>query len=213
MSRLAQIRFLSRHAAAYDVVTACMRFGPLWEAIADIAAPAPGEAVLDVCTGTGGVAFALAQRGARVTGVDLADGMLQRARRRPAHGGHPRFSRPHFVRMDARRLAFPDASFSLVTCAMALHEMSEPERAQTLREVRRVAGRRVVVAEYRVPRSRWRGLLFRAGAAYEYLESDDFPGFLRRDVEDRLAEAGLTPAPPHDVGAYRIWPCRLHFPP
>jgi ubiquinone/menaquinone biosynthesis C-methylase UbiE len=208
MSRPAQIEFLSRLAAAYDAVVRIMGFAPLWRAVADLAAPAPCERALDVCTGTGGVAHELAARGARVVALDLAQGMLQRAVRKHRSNGHS--TEPvRFLQMDARRLAFADGSFPIVTCSMALHEMAEAERDQVLREIRRVASERVVVAEYRVPRDGTHAVLFRLLRFFEYAESDDFEGFVRREMRTRLEQAGLSVDPPKDVGAFRIWPCRV----
>jgi ubiquinone/menaquinone biosynthesis C-methylase UbiE len=206
VSRPAQIRFLSRTAGLYDPVVRGLRFPRLWERIAELATPEPDETCLDVCTGTGGVALALASRGARVLALDAAPGMLGRAARKARAAGLE--GRTRFVRMDARALALPDASFPLVTCCMALHEMSQAERTGVLAELGRVASGRLLVADYRVPRgaARW---VFSAYHAYEYLESDDFESFTSRDLGARLAEAGLRPGPPHDVGAYRIWPCRV----
>ncbi len=205
MSRPAHIRFLSSAAYAYDPIVHLLGFAPLWRAIAEVAAPAVGEPALDVCTGTGGAALELARRGARVVGLDLATGMLQRAGRKCngfAAAGYARF-----VRMDARRLAFADGSFPLVTCSMALHEMAAPERQQVLREIHRIASHRVVIAEYRVPRSLPGGVWFRLTRSFEYLESDDFESFVRTDVGTQLQTAGLRVGPPRDVGAYRIWSC------
>src|SRR5512140_3060025 len=99
MSRPAQIRFLSRVARVYDAVARAMGFPPLWRAMAGVAAPVPGERALDVCTGTGGVALELARRGARVVALDLAGGMLRRARLKHTDTATPR---AHFVQMDAR---------------------------------------------------------------------------------------------------------------
>lgn len=211
MSRPAQIRFLSTTASLYDPVVAVLGFGRLWETMGRLAtAAAAGRPWLDVCTGTGGVAVALARRGGRVVGLDLSPGMLRRAARKA------RVARVHtrtgWVRMDARRLAFRDGAFAGVTCAMALHEMAEEERAVVLAEIRRVAAERVLVAEYRVPRRGWRRLLFGARNAFEYLESDDFSGFLRRDMPERLLSAGLLPDRCHDAGPYRIWSCRVPRP-
>jgi ubiquinone/menaquinone biosynthesis C-methylase UbiE len=203
MSRPAQIQFLSRFASAYDPVVQLMGFAPLWRAIAEVSAPSPGECVLDVCTGTGGAALELARCGARVIGLDLAEGLLRRACRKRVG------SEPLFVRMDARHLAFPDRAFPLVTCSMALHEMAEVERQQVLREIGRVARDRVVIAEYRVPADRARGMLFRASVLYEYIESDDFEHFVRCDFGGRLEQAGFAVDVPCDIGAYRIWPCRV----
>ena len=80
---------------------------------------------------------------------------------------------------------------------------------RVLRELRRVAGDRVLVADYRVPSRGWRRLLFRMARAFEYVESDDFEGFAAGDLGGRLAAAGFDVGPPCDVGPYRIWPCRV----
>ena len=207
MSRPAQIRFLSCFAAAYDPVARFLGFRPLWRTMAEVARPSPGQWVLDVCTGTGGAAFDLTGRGARVIGIDLAEGMLRQAQRKDRVAGiRPS---PHFVQMDARDLAFRDRSFALVTCVMALHEMAEAERERVLSEIARVASDRVLIAEYRVPRHRAPNVLFRLTRMYEYVESDDFQQFVANDMAKRLERVGFTVERPRDVGAFRIWPCRL----
>jgi ubiquinone/menaquinone biosynthesis C-methylase UbiE len=201
MSRPAQIQFLSRFAAAYDPVVQLLGFGPLWRAIAEVASPAPGQWVLDVCTGTGGAAEELRLRGAQVVGVDLATGLLRRAVRKRCAA--------HLLQMDARQLAFRDRSFCLITCSMGLHEMAPLEREQSLGEIARVASDRVVIAEYGVPREFPYSALFRAARAFEYVESDDFGSFVRSDFRAQLEHAGFVAAEPLDVGVYRIWPCSV----
>jgi 2-polyprenyl-3-methyl-5-hydroxy-6-metoxy-1,4-benzoquinol methylase len=57
------------------------------EQIAAFLAPLPGRRILDVGTGTGRAAIALAKRGARVTGVDASAEMLEVAARRAAEAG------------------------------------------------------------------------------------------------------------------------------
>jgi len=207
MSRPVQIRFLSSVAAAYDPVVHFLGFRPLWRAIADIAAPGPAERALDVCTGTGGAALELTRCGARVIGLDLAAGMLRRARRKSNRNGS--HAGAQFVQMDARHLAFPDRSFSLVTCSMALHEMSSAERQEVLGEIHRVASERFVVAEYRVPPQPWARQLFRVSRAFEYVESDDFESFVRGDCAAWLTQVGFQVQTAHDVGAFRIWSGRV----
>jgi ubiquinone/menaquinone biosynthesis C-methylase UbiE len=207
MSRAGQIRFLSRTARLYDPVVRALGFPRLWESVAAGAAPGPGTSCLDVCTGTGGVALALARRGAEVVGVDLAEGMLERATRKADAAGLGRQVR--FARMDARRLEFEDGAFPVVTCAMALHEMDDPERRGVLRELRRVASERVVVAEYAVPRRGARRLAFRALHAFEYLESDDFAGFLARGMGGWLEEAGLAVDRAGGNGSYAVFTCSV----
>ena len=207
MPRPGRIRFLSRTAPFYDPVVHPLGFRRLWEVVADWAAQRAGAPCLDVCTGTGGVAVALARRGSRVVGIDLASGMLRQARRKARAAGVA--DRTQWVRMDARHIAFPDASFPLVVCSMSLHEMAEEERGEVLGEIRRVASDQVLVADYRVPTAGWLKLLFPVFRAFEHLESEDFEGFTSVDVRERLEGAGLVVETPWDVALYRIWPCHV----
>ena len=198
MSRPGHIRFLSRTAPFYDHVVHPMGFRRLWETVAERAVQRTSAPCLDVCTGTGGVAVALARRGSRVVGLDLASGMLRHARRKARAAGVA--DRAQWVRMDARRIAFRDASFPLVVCAMSLHEMAEKERGEVLGEIRRVASDQVLVADYRVPTEGWQRLLFPVFRAFEHLESEDFEGFTSVDVRERLERAGLVVETPGGGG-------------
>src|SRR4029078_5047532 len=47
----------------------------------------PGDRVLDACCGTGDLAVAASRAGARVTGLDFSERMLERARGKSAAGG------------------------------------------------------------------------------------------------------------------------------
>jgi ubiquinone/menaquinone biosynthesis C-methylase UbiE len=133
--------------------------------------------------------------------------MLRHARRKARAAGVA--DQTQWVRMDARRIAFRDDSFPLVVCSMSLHEMAEEERCEVLGEIRRVASDQVLVADYRVPAGGWQRVLFRVFRAFEHLESEDFEGFTRVDVRERLERAGFHVEPPWDVALYRIWPCRV----
>src|SRR5437763_16806807 len=72
-----------RIAGVYDVMNSVMTAGlhHRWrERAADLARVGPGARALDVATGTGDLALALAARGCEVVGADFSDGMLARAR-------------------------------------------------------------------------------------------------------------------------------------
>jgi ubiquinone/menaquinone biosynthesis C-methylase UbiE len=113
------------------------------EQIAVFLAPVAGRTILDVGTGTGRAAIALAQRGAIVTGVDASAEMLAVAERRAREtfGGNSGQA-VTFRRGDAHKLDFADRSFDAVVCLRVL--MHTPDWRQSLRELCRVAAGRVV---------------------------------------------------------------------
>ena len=108
------------------------------EVIASFLAPVDGRSVLDVGTGTGRAAIALARRGAVVTGVDASAEMLAVARQRAADA---RLA-VTFADGDAHTLAFDDRSFDAVVCLRVL--MHTPDWRQSLGELCRVSSGRVV---------------------------------------------------------------------
>jgi SAM-dependent methyltransferase len=124
----------SARAGTYDALMARATALAV-EPLLDAAGVGPGVRVLDVGCGLGALAAAAAARGAIVTGVDLADGMLAEARRR-----HPAIE---FVHGDAEALPFADGAFDVALGAFVVNHLPHPERAAS--ELARVA-RRVVLA-------------------------------------------------------------------
>ena len=107
--------------------------------LAEFLAPLAGRTVLDVGTGTGRAAIALARRGGVVTGVDASAEMLAVARRRASEAG----AQVTFVHGDAHGLQFPSGAFDAVVCLRVL--MHTPDWRQSLGELCRVARQRVVI--------------------------------------------------------------------
>ena len=133
----------------YDRVGAVLSFGqdPRWRrALVAAIDPRPGQRVLDVATGTGLVASALAGRGAAVVGLDQSEDMLAVARERLG-------DRVRFVRGEAERLPFADAEFDALTFTYLLRYVDDP--AATMRELARVVrpGGRIGMVEFGVPGS------------------------------------------------------------
>ncbi len=97
-----------------------------------------GRTILDVGTGTGRAALALARRGGRVTGVDASAEMLAVAAARAASEGLA----VTFQQGDAHALAFSDRAFDAVVCLRVL--MHAPDWRRALAELCRVAAAQVV---------------------------------------------------------------------
>lgn len=101
--------------------------------------------VLDVATGGGDIPRWLIgrRRPLDLIAADLHPQMLQLARRWSA--GLP----IHFLRCDARQLPFRDRSIDVVLCSLMLHHLTEPDAVTTLRELSRIARRRLIVNDLR----------------------------------------------------------------
>src|SRR5262245_12988605 len=82
-------------AARYDLMNDLQSFGlhRLWKRrLVQLAAVRPGDHAMDLCCGTGDIAFALAERGARVVGLDFNRPMLAVAENRKQRiGAAPEF--------------------------------------------------------------------------------------------------------------------------
>ncbi len=85
-----------------------------------------GDRVLDVGTGSGIVAIAAAQRGARATGVDPTPALLEKARENAAIANEDGIEWQHGA---AERLPFPDASFDAVVSQFAHMFATDPAAA------------------------------------------------------------------------------------
>jgi demethylmenaquinone methyltransferase/2-methoxy-6-polyprenyl-1,4-benzoquinol methylase len=109
----------------------------------------PGTRALDLCCGTGDMAFALKrqamQGGARICGADFSHAMLQLARRKSA-GTDLRW-----VEADALRLPVAAGQFDLVTSAFGFRNLADYDAG--LREIFRVlrAGGEVGILDFGEP--------------------------------------------------------------
>ncbi len=145
----------------------------------------PGGVILDLATGSGDMAFALADGlppGVRITGMDFCQPMLDEAAMKRA--ACPRWAGIEFQQGDGLALPLPAASFDAVTIAFGLRNMAD--RPKCLTEMRRVlrAGGRLFVLDFSQPAAWLRpfyyaclklilpavaGVVTGDRAAYEYL--------------------------------------------
>ena len=112
----------------------------------------PTDRVLDAACGTGDLAEAFAAAGvAGVCGVDFTAEMLECARRKAARRWTSADQRPRYKLADVLALPFKDASFTIVSIAFGIRNVTDPRRA--LGEFRRVLrpGGRVVILEFSEP--------------------------------------------------------------
>jgi demethylmenaquinone methyltransferase / 2-methoxy-6-polyprenyl-1,4-benzoquinol methylase len=118
-------------ADRYDFITVLLSFGldRRWkQRLVALSGASDGMRALDLACGTGDIALALAERGARVTGLDITLRMLQLARAKPG--------RAAFLAGDMTSLPFPDQSFDLVTTGYGIRNVPRIEPA--IAEIHRV---------------------------------------------------------------------------
>lgn len=143
----------------YDLLAEVLSFGQnrrwrstMVDAVATM--DPPPRQVLDVATGTAGVALMLTERtSASITGVDITEQMLLRGRERIARRG--RSDRIGLLLARGEQLPFPEGSFDALTFTYLLRYVGDP--AATIRELARVVRPGGVVAslEFAVPSAPW----------------------------------------------------------
>src|SRR3984893_13342210 len=204
-------------ADRYDLITRVLSYGQdrRWKRrLVSMAAPTGGPwgiVALDLATGTGDIAFALAERGARVFGLDLTPRMIALAREKRRTDE----TNPSFLVGDMLALPFPERAFDLVTTGYGLRNV--PDLTAAIDEIRRVLkpGGRVLSLDFNRPQNgivRWAYLLYlsivggalgwtlhRDPDTYRYIPASirNYPG---AEAVARLMEArGFTRATFHRV--------------
>jgi SAM-dependent methyltransferase len=159
-------RSLDEHAARFDDYAdeydedksdeylACLSL------VVEHASPGPDDVVLDLGTGTGAVALALAPDAGRVIGRDISEGMMERAREKAADRGigNVEFGKGTFrepnvggpvdtgssgsPRADAR-----PARVDIVVSNFAMHHLSDGEKREAIEVVAGLGPRRFVLGD------------------------------------------------------------------
>lgn len=135
----------------------------------------PGTTVADVGTGTGFLAEAALEQGARVIGVDISEGMLEQVSAR--FSGRPFEPR----RTDGTELPLADGEVDAVLANMFLHHAEDP--AATIARMARALkpGGRLVITDADTHNHEW----------LRTEQHDRWLGFDRADIERWFREAGL----------------------
>jgi ubiquinone/menaquinone biosynthesis C-methylase UbiE len=135
----------------YDLFGRVISFGrdkAIREKLIELAAPAPGEKVLDVGCGTGTLALALrlSVGTGEVHGIDASPEMIEVAKEKAAKVG----SDIDFQVALIEAIPFPAATFDLVTSSLMLHHLPDDLKRTGLAEIRRVLkpGGRFMAMDY-----------------------------------------------------------------
>ncbi len=112
----------------------------------------PKDKILDMCCGTGGVTFTIAQKagkGTEIIGIDLSSGQINIANRKNSFGN------VRFIEGDVAMTGFDDEYFDKVFIAHALHEMPRKMRLNVLNEAKRIlkTGGKLIILELDNPQS------------------------------------------------------------
>jgi demethylmenaquinone methyltransferase/2-methoxy-6-polyprenyl-1,4-benzoquinol methylase len=213
-------------APRYDLLNHLLSFelDRLWRSrVAKLLKPIlsrPDALVLDLCCGTGDLAFTLARAGqARIIGADFAHTMLVRAKEKsaaPASGTQNNAATPMpFLEADALRLPFADASFDLVASAFGFRNLANYEAGlQVILRILKPGGT-VAILEFTEPPdslfgriyrwyfckvlSRIGGLISGHPAAYSYLPKSVARFFRPPELATLMTTLGY-----HSVD-YRTW--------
>jgi demethylmenaquinone methyltransferase/2-methoxy-6-polyprenyl-1,4-benzoquinol methylase len=169
-----------------------------------------GGPILDLCTGTGDLAFAFDEAcggQVRIVAADFCAEMLERAVKKSERRASTK--RIDFVEADAQHLPFANETFEIVTVAFGLRNVTDPEKgiAEMVRVLR--PGGRLTILEFSRPRHWFFGRMYRfyfrfllplvgqlfsrsRQSAYRYLPESvlEFPD--GEALAKRLRDHGLT---------------------
>lgn len=156
-----------------------------------------GDRVLEVGVGTG-INATLYPRDCAVTGIDLSDSMLEKARERVARKN---ITNVRLLEMDAADIRFADDSFDIVYAPYLISVVPDPVAvAREMHRVCRPGGRIILLNHFRSPNPllAWAERIISPFTVHIGFKSDlDLPAF--------LAQAALKPVSIEKVNLPRIW--------
>lgn len=212
-------RLFATIADRYDLITRVLSYGQdaRWKArLVKMANARAGERALDLACGTGDIAFAVAESGARTTGLDITHRMLQLGRLRADASAFAKASADRsagqaavgFITGDMANLPFRSATFDLVTTGYGLRNV--PDLDAAIDEIARVLkpGGRLLSLDFNRPespviRGAYLSYLTVAGGLLGWLLHGDpdtyryIPASIRRypgarGVADKIGARGFT---------------------
>lgn len=158
---------------------------------------APNDRILEVGVGTG-INLSLYPKDCQLTGIDLSEGMLEKAHERVAEKS---MRNVRLLQMDATRLSFDDDAFDIVYAPYLISVVPDPVAvAREMRRVCRPGGRIIILNHFRSsnPIMSWGERLLSPLTIHIGFKSDlDLPGF--------LAQSDLHPVSIEKVNIPPIW--------
>ena len=150
----------SEAAGSYDDEQDSPEYLACADLVVEHAAPGPDDVVLDIGTGTGAIALALAPSASRVVGRDISAGMLEEARSKAADAGieNVEFGEGRFrdldydARVDTESSETPqadarDTRVDIVTSNFAMHHLSDAEKREAIGVIADLDPRRFVLGD------------------------------------------------------------------
>lgn len=132
------MKILESTPSRYDRGIAILTLGKIGVAYDRLAANVEtGQNVLDIGCGTGALTLRIAQKGAKVKGIDINSQMLEIARQRAAQAGLSQYI--ELCEMGIAELASESSEiYDAVASGLCFSELSEDELDYTIKEVRRI---------------------------------------------------------------------------
>jgi demethylmenaquinone methyltransferase/2-methoxy-6-polyprenyl-1,4-benzoquinol methylase len=206
-------KMFSGIAGRYDLINHLASFGldVGWRRAAARLTPAKGgDKLIDLCCGTGALAFAFTEKAstpAEIVGCDFSQEMLnifaKKARRFP--GKSTEFSS---LKCDCTNIPVPDESFDIATCAFGLRNI--PDYSGAIKEIYRILkrGGHVCILEFSLPKTtifrriylfyfchflpRLAGILSGSPSAYKHLSDSVCRWDSNVDLKKELKNAGFS---------------------
>ena len=200
-------RLFNDIARRYDFLNHFFSFGIdyYWRnRLVKLIQPQKNHIVLDVATGTGDVAFKLAPKTEKVTGIDIASNMIDLANKKK---DKKKSLNVDFLVGDAENLPFEDSTFDVITISYGYRNISDQPKA--LKEFNRILKKegRLFILEFSEPKNRIIGPLYKFYSykvmpfvasmftkkyAYDYLPEsiDMFPS--RQEIKKTLEDNNFS---------------------